>query len=301
MIRLYNQTIQQINDSTIQQFNNSTKPYHVTMSIRIKKIILVIVHLLFWAVVGYLFLANSFLRPRHPSLWVEVCALLCIVALFYVSYFVLVPKLLMRRCFVPFFVCTFLLILLNGFIELAMMEENLKVVYGQIGETALYKTIRWNIFFFLCLRDACFIIVGDIAKLCELQAVKLQQRDKTASEINDGCIFVDIPSQMTALLAIDDIAYLTYEKRRVTIVRKTAPRIYTYASLTYFEEHLPSDQFIRINRNTIAAYSVVESYNETTVCLVAHNIVKDFPIQPTKSEDILDLLQTRNPSKYQPD
>ena len=271
------------------------------MSDKNKIICMTAVHLLFWAIVGYLFLANSFLRPMHPSLWVEVCALLCIVALFYVSYFVLVPKLLMRRCFVPFFVCTFLLILLNGFIELAMMEENLKAVYGQIGETALYKTIRWNIFFFLCLRDACFIIVGDIAKLCELQAVKLQQRDKTASEINDGCIFVDIPSQMTALLAMDDIAYLTYEKRRVTIVRKTAPRVYTYSSLAYFEEHLPSDRFIRINRSVIAAYSVIEAYNETTVRVVAHNMIKDFPIQQNNSVDILNQLQAWAPSKCQPD
>ena len=271
------------------------------MSIRIKKIVFVIVHLLFWAIVGYLFLENSFLRLMHPSLWVELCALLCMVVSFYVTYFVLVPKLLISRRFVLFFVCTILLVLLSGYAEFCMVEKNEMAIYSQIDGVAFDVKLRLNIIFFLCLRNACFIIVGDIAKLCELQAIQLQQRNKAAIEMNDGCIFVDLPSQMTALLAIDDIAYLTYEKRRVTIVRKTAPRIYTYASLTYFEEHLPSDQFVRINRNTIAAYSVVESYNETTVCLVAHNIVKDFPIQPTKSEDILDLLQAWNPSKYQPD
>jgi len=270
------------------------------MSIRIKKIVFVIVHLLFWAVVGYLFLANSFLRPMHPSLWVEVCALLCIVVPFYVSYFVLVPKLLMRRCFVLFSVCSFLLILLGGTLELWVMGRNILLVYSRIGNVP-YTKILWTIFFFLCLRDACFIIVGDIAKLCELQAVKLQQRDKTASEINDGCIFVDIPSQMTVLLAMDDIAYLTYEKRRVTIVRKTAPRVYTYSSLAYFEEHLPFDRFIRINRSVIAAYSVIEAYNETTVRVVAHNMMKEFPIQQTNSVDILSQLQAWAPSKYQPD
>ena len=106
---------------------------------------------------------------------------------------------------------------------------------------------------------------------------------------------------MTALLAMDDIAYLTYEKRRVTIVRKTAPRVYTYSSLAYFEEHLPSDRFIRINRSAIVAYSVIETYNETTVRVVAHNMMKEFPIQQNNSVDILSQLQAWAPSKYQPD
>ncbi len=248
-----------------------------------------------------MFLMNSLLRPIHPSIWIEVCVLLIIILVFYLSYFVLVPQLLMRRFYLSFFTSTFMLILLSGGVELWLMEQHLRSIYIHIIPSDEIPDVLWNTFVFVSLRNACFIIVGDIAKLCEMQAIQLQQRDNAAIEMIDGCIFVDLPSQMTALLAIDDIAYLTYEKRRVTIVRKTAPRIYTYASLTYFEEHLPSDQFVRINRNTIAAYSVVESYNETTVCLVAHNIVKDFPIQPTKSEDILDLLQAWNPSKYQPD
>ena len=266
-----------------------------------RKFIYILIHLVFWTVVTCIFLRNSFLRPVAESVWMECAILFIIASSFYLSYFALVPKLLMRRHYLFFLASTLLLIIIDGSIELLLLKRDMMGVFNQVFTPNEILKILWITFFFLCLRNACFIIVGDIAKLCELQAIQLQQRNKAAIEMNDGCIFVDIPSQMTALLAMDDIAYLTYEKRRVTIVRKTAPRIYTYASLTYFEEHLPSDQFVRINRNTIAAYSVVESYNETTVCLVAHNIVKDFPIQPTKSEDILDLLQAWNPSKYQPD
>lgn len=271
------------------------------MSDKNKIICMTAVHLLFWAIVGYLFLENSFLRLMHPSLWVEVCALLCMVVSFYVTYFVLVPKLLISRRFVLFFVCTILLVLLSGYAEFCMVEKNEMAIYSQIDGVAFDVKLRLNIIFFLCLRNACFIIVGDIAKLCELQAIQLQQRNKAAIEMNDGCIFVDIPSQMTVLLAMDDIAYLMYEKRRVTIVRKTAPHVYTYSSLTYFEEHLPSDRFIRINRSAIVAYSVIETYNETTVRVVAHNMMKEFPIQQNNSVDILSQLQMWVPSKYQPD
>jgi hypothetical protein len=230
------------------------------------------------------------------------CAILFIIASsFYLSYFALVPKLLMRRHYLFFLASTLLLIIIDGSIELLLLKRDMMGVFNQVFTPNEILKILWITFFFLCLRDACFIIVGDIAKLCELQAVKLQQRDKTASEINDGCIFVDIPSQMTVLLAMDDIAYLTYEKRRVTIVRKTAPCVYTYSSLAYFEEHLPSDRFIRINRSVIAAYSVIEAYNETTVRVVAHNMMRDFPIQQNNSVDILSQLQMWAPSEYQPD
>lgn len=266
-----------------------------------RKFIYILIHLVFWTVVTCIFLRNSFLRPVAESVWMECAILFIIASSFYLSYFALVPKLLMRRHYLFFLASTLLLIIIDGSIELLLLKRDMMGVFNQVFTPNEILKILWITFFFLCLRDACFIIVGDIAKLCEVQAVKLQQRDKTASEINDGCIFVDVPSQMTALLAMDDIAYLTYEKRRVTIVRKTAPRVYTYSSLAYFEEHLPSDRFIRINRSVIAAYSVIEAYNETTVRVVAHNMMRDFPIQQNNSVDILNQLQAWAPSKYQPD
>ena len=257
------------------------------------------VHLLFWAIVGYLFLENSFLRLMHPSLWVELCALLCMVVSFYVTYFVLVPKLLISRRFVLFFVCTLLLVLLSGYAEFCMVEKNEMAIYSQIDGVAFDVKLRLNIIFFLCLRNACFIIVGDIAKLCELQAIQLQQNNKATIEIT-GHILVNIPSKLTALLDISEICYLKYSNRKTTIYRHSSYPVATYTSLNYFEENLPVHQFIRINRNVLVAYSAIQYYNDEAVFVLSQKTMVSFPFCNSNSENTLAQLEQWDSSKYHP-
>ena len=66
------------------------------------RLIIFIVHFVFWCIASYLFLNNSFIRP-YSSILLESVVLVNIILSFYLSYFVLLPKLLMRRCLLLFF------------------------------------------------------------------------------------------------------------------------------------------------------------------------------------------------------
>ena len=84
---------------------------------RKRTFISVLLHLVFWAIVTFVFLRNSFLRPMAPSTWIECGILLIIVAAFYLSYFILVPQLLMRRRFILFYKTIIVLIFMIVFAE----------------------------------------------------------------------------------------------------------------------------------------------------------------------------------------
>lgn len=259
----------------------------------------ILVHIGFWSFVTFVFLRNSFLRPVAESVWTECAILLIVVASFYLSYFVLVPKLLLRRCFLLFFFCSLLLIMLGGTIELWVMKRDMMVVFDRIFMPNEIPRILWITFFFICLRNACFIIVGDIAKLCELQAIQLQQNNKVTIEIT-GHILVNIPSKLTALLDISEICYLKYSNRKTTIYRHSSYPVATYTSLNYFEENLPVHQFIRINRNVLVAYSAIQYYNDEAVFVLSQKTMVSFSFCNSNSENTLAQLKQWDLSKYHP-
>ena len=137
-----------------------------------------------------------------------------------------------------------------------------------------------------------------IVRLCEWQATQLQQNGKAILEKNHQ-ILVNVNSTTTAAIGIEEIAYLRYENRKTIIVRKNAAQIATYASLSHFKDQLPPDEFIRINRNVLAAYSAIESYDETSVRVSANKGIKTLHIQKDGAEQIFDQLQQWNKDKYQ--
>lgn len=265
---------------------------------RKRTFISVLLHLVFWAIVTFVFLRNSFLRPMAPSTWIECGILLIIVAAFYLSYFILVPQLLMRRRFILFYTTIIVLIFLSGFAELSIVKEEMIAIFNRIFPASEMPYILWTHFFFLSLRNACFVMAAVIVRLCEWQATQLQQNGKAILEKNHQ-ILVNVNSTTTAAIGIEEIAYLRYENRKTIIVRKNAAKIATYASLSHFKDQLPPDEFIRINRNVLAAYSAIESYDETSVRVSANKGIKTLHIQKDGAEQIFDQLQQWNKDKYQ--
>lgn len=261
------------------------------------KLIFFIVHFVFWSIASYLFLNNSFLRP-YSSISLESVVLVNIILSFYLSYFVFLPKLLLRRYFLLFFTFNILLVVLSTTIEICIVESSIKQCFLHTLDIASYKrALRW-ICIFISIRNACFILFADVVKLCEMQAIQLQQNQKSTLQATHH-LLINLPDRTTLAQDIHQIVCLKYEERKTTIFRTHGEPITTYNSLASIEEDLPTDLFIRINRNTVVAYSHIVSYDSCTVTLRINKIMERILIMPAKSEEILAELKQWNAQKYQ--
>ena len=261
------------------------------------KLIFFIVHFVFWSIASYLFLNNSFLRP-YSSISLESVVLFSIMCSFYLSYFVLVPKLLMRGKLLIFFIISILIIILSSAIEMWIVESSIARCYINNMDIQTYKyVLRW-VYIFLSVRDACFILFADVVKLCEMQAIQLQQNKKTTLQATHH-LLINLPDRTTLAQDIHQIVCLKYKDRKTTIFRIHGEPITTYNSLASIEEDLPTDLFIRINRNTVVAYSHIVSYDLHTVTLRIDKTLEKILIMPAKSEEIVAKLKEWNAQKHQ--
>lgn len=261
------------------------------------KLIFFIVHLVFWSIASFLFLRNAFIRP-YSSILLESVVLFILMCSFYLSYFVLVPKLLMRRKLLIFFIISILIVILSSAIEMWVVESSIARCYMNNMDIQTYKfVLRW-VYLFVSIRDACFILFADVFKLCEMQAIQLQLNQKTTLQTTQH-LLINLPDQTTLAQDINHIVCLKYENRKTTIFRTHGEPITTYNSLASIAADLPTDLFIRINRNTVVAYSHIVSYDSCSVTLRINKILERIFIMPAKSEEILAELKQWNAQKYQ--
>ncbi len=261
------------------------------------KLIIFIVHFVFWSIASYLFLNNSFLRP-YSSILLESVVLFILMCSFYLSYFVFVPLLMMRRKLLIFFIFSTLLVLLSSTIEFQIMKKSIEHCYMHNMSIQIYKIALHGIYIFLSVRNACFILFADVVKLCEMQAIQLQQNQKSTLQATHH-LLINLPDRTTLAQDIHQIVCLKYEERKTTIFRTHGEPITTYNSLASIEEDLPTDLFIRINRNTVVAYSHIVSYDSCTVTLRINKIMERILIMPAKSEEIVAMLKEWNAQKHQ--
>lgn len=261
------------------------------------KLIFFIVHLVFWSIASYLFLNNSFLRP-YSSILLESVVLFILMCSFYLSYFVFVPLLLMRRKLLIFFIFNILLVLLSSTIEFLIVKNSIEHCYMHNMSIQIYKMALRAIFIFLSVRDACFILFADVFKLCEMQAIQLQLNQKITLQTTQH-LLINLPDRTTLAQDINYIVCLKYEERKTTIFRTHGAPITTYNSLASIAADLPTDLFIRINRNTVVAYSHIVSYDSCSVTLRINKILERILIMPAKSEEILAELKQWNAQKFQ--
>lgn len=262
------------------------------------KLIFFIVHFVFWSIASYLFLTNSFLRPITSPLWLEWIPLFLIMLSFYLSYFIFVPKLLMRRRLLLFFIFSILLILSSSIIEMWVVESSIERCYRHTLDIPTYKKALYGIFIFLSVRNACFILFADVFKLCEMQAIQLQQNKKATLQATHH-LLINLPNNITQVQDIHQIVCLKYKDRKTTIFRSHGDPITTDNSLASITTDLPTDLFIRINRNTVVSYSHIVSYDLHTVTLRIDKTLEEILIMPAKSEEIVAKLKEWNAQKYQ--
>ncbi|MBR0078133.1 MAG: hypothetical protein IJP72_07035, partial [Bacteroidales bacterium] len=92
---------------------------------RKKQILYIIAHVLFWAIVSWRFCVNSFLRSFAYSYWKEIVTVLFIAGMVYLNYFVLIPKLLLKRKRVLFWSCVIILLIGTVAAEMLLVDADM--------------------------------------------------------------------------------------------------------------------------------------------------------------------------------
>lgn len=179
-----------------------------------------------------------------------------------------------------------------------VVESSMERCFLHTLDIQTYKQALYGIFIFLSVRNSCFILFADVVKLCEMQAIQLQQNQKITLQTTQH-LLINLPDRTTLAQDINYIVCLKYEERKTTIYRTHGAPITTYSSLASIAADLPTDLFIRINRNTVVAYSHIVSYDSCSVTLRINKILERILIMPAKSEEIHAELKQWNAQKYQ--
>lgn len=82
---------------------------------------------------------------------------------------------------------------------------------------------------------------------------------------NDGPSFVFVPSEKKNIkVCLEEIEYIE-SKRDYILIKTTKKEVLTHQTITYMEERLPEDQFLRVHRSYIINLKKIESWNHQEV------------------------------------
>ena len=139
---------------------------------RKKQILYIIAHVLFWIGVCSCFCIFSYLRPLALHYWKEIVTVLFIAGMVYLNYFVLIPKLLLKRKRVFFWSCVIILLIGTVAAEMLLVDADMheRMVWLKGDFTPYYS----NAPFLLFLRDASFFLFFLMLKLYRVNAIVLE-------------------------------------------------------------------------------------------------------------------------------
>lgn len=266
------------------------------MSIRIKKIVFIIVHLLLWAVVGWCFCVFSHLRPLALHYWKELLSVAFVAAMVYTCYFVLIPKILFKRKRLLFWGSVFLLLVCTVLAEMFLVDSDIHVraVWLSPSQFRLYYE---NTLFLLLLRDATFFFFFLLLKLYRTHAIALENIGKMISKETHKIIILSA-NKKPQLLDLKDIALFSYCDNNIVIVLKSGEQLRQNGSLSEIEALLPADCWIRANRQTIVMLDCIAYFTPKAIYVPMNGyevIVKYFS---TRSEKVLRDLKNWDSNKY---
>ena len=265
---------------------------------RKKQILYIIAHVLFWAIVSWRFCVNSFLRSFAYSYWKEIVTVLFIAGMVYLNYFVLIPKLLLKRKRVLFWSCVIILLIGTVAAEMLLVDADMheRMVWLKGDFTPYYS----NAPFLLFLRDASFFLFFLMLKLYRVNAIVLENTEKAfTSAINKLAIV--LPDNQIQLIDFKDIAYFLYDNDEIVLTLKNGQELQRNGSLSELENLIPSDFWIRANRHNLVMFDSIVRYTSSAFYVEVGGKEKRIPYYSTKQEEILAILKEWNPDLYSED
>ena len=267
------------------------------MQTRKRQIIEIILHLLFWIVVCILFCIFSFLRPMALVYWKEIVSVLFIGGMVYLHYFVLIPRLLLREKKVLFWICALLLLVVTVSAEMLLVDSDIHKRAVWIKDFTLYYVYS---FFFLFLRDFSFFLCFLLLKLYHAKAILLEKVEKMVMSETYKLIIIS-PNEKPQLIDFNDIAYFSFENGEIVVTLKNGEKMQRKGSLSELENMIPSELWVRVNRQTLVMRDCIVRYTPTALYVDVNGMEGYVPYYSTKQHEVLELLKAWNAELYSSD
>lgn len=267
------------------------------MQTRKRQIIEIILHLLFWIVVCKLFCVTSYLRPMSKEYWKEIVSMLFIGGMVYFNYFVLIPRLLLRGKKVLFWISAFLLLIATVVAEMLLVDSDVHERAIWIKDFMLYYIFSS---FLLFLRDFSFFLVFLFLKLYHANAIALEKVEKVVTSETYKLIIIS-QNEKPQLINFSDIAYFSFEDGEIIVNLKSGEMKRKSGSLSELENMIPSELWIRVNRQTLVMRDCIARYTPTALYVSVNGKEGYIPYYSTKQDEVLSLLKAWNPELYTPD
>ncbi len=121
-------------------------------------------------------------------------------------------------------------------------------------------------------------------------SVSPQKRTPVYTDSNEEYHYVFVPSdKKNVKVCLEEILFIE-SKRDYILINTENKEVRTYQTITYMEEHLPGDQFLRVHRSFIINLKKIESWSNNEIELRDMTI----PIGRTYKREALKLLGERS-------
>ena len=171
-----------------------------------------------------------------------------------------------------------------------------RMVWLQRDFTLYYS----NAIFLLFLRDASFFLLFLMLKLYRVKAIVLEKVEKVVSSETYKLIIIS-PNEKPQLIDFNNIAYFLFEDGEIVVILKSGERKQRSGSLSDIEKMIPSELWVRVNRQTLVMRDSIVRYTPTAICVDINGNEVSIPYYFTKQDEMISLLKAWNPELYSSD
>ncbi len=114
----------------------------------------------------------------------------------------------------------------------------------------------------------------------------------------DDKLVVISPERKQQLIDFKDIACFSCDTDGVVLILKNGETTHRNGTLSELEELIPSELWIRVNRQTLVMRDSIVRYNDTALCINVNGQDKIIHYYSTKTEEVMKHLKAWNPELY---
>ena len=226
--------------------------------------------------------------------WKEIISVLFISGMVYFNYFVLIPKFLLRRKKVLFWICALLLLIVIVAAEMLLVDSDIHERAVWINNFTMYY---YSTVFLLFFRDIPFLLFFLLLKLYRKNAIVLEKVEKLVTSETYKLIIIS-PNEKPQLIDFKNIAYFSFEDREIVVTLKSGEKKQRSGSLSELENMIPSELWIRVNRQTLVMRDCIVRYTPVALYVDINGKEGHIPYYSTKQGEVLAHLKAWNPELY---
>ena len=148
--------------------------------------------------------------------------------------------------------------------------------------------------------DASFFLLFLMLKLYRVKAIVLERVEKMVTSETYKLIIIS-PNEKPQLIDFNNIAYFLFENGEIVVILKSGEKKFKSGSLSDIEKMIPSELWVRVNRQTLVMRDSIVRYTPTAICVAINGKEVSIPYYFTKQDEMISLLKAWNSELYSPD